>query len=362
MTNDMKSYLKGLKTNFSYEKAVTIIMGNEAADLDSMVSAVAYAWYLNLKDSSINPFPLINIPRADFKLRTEAVYLFKEAGIDVDLLLFSEDVDLKKLDDIGNLSLILVDHNKIAVNQANYEHSIKEILDHHADEKNYPKNTLTDIRPVGSTTTIISELFIRNQKDKITQPLATLLVGTILLDTVNLSKEAGRVTDDDISIVEEMQKVVKLNIAELFDKLQFEKFNVSSLGSYDLLRKDYKEWQMGKLKCGIGAVLQPIEDWIKKDPNVEDACAKFAKEKNLDVLFAMNAFTNPDFTRQLVLFVPNADLRENTRQFLEKSNLGLTPIATGASKAKVCLFYNQANLGISRKKLQPMLNDFFSEM
>jgi exopolyphosphatase len=338
-------------------------MGNEAADLDSMASAVAYAWYLNLNDSSVNAFPLINIPRADFKLRTEAVFLFKEAGIDIDLLLFAEDVDLKRLDAAGNLSLILVDHNKIAANQVDLEHSITAIMDHHADEKSYPQNAVTDIRPVGSTTTIVAESFLSNQKEEMSPALATLLMGTILLDTVNLSKDAGRVTDDDIRIVSEMQKVVNLNIAELFAKLQFEKFNVSSLGSYDLLRKDYKEWQMGAIKCGIGAVLQPIEAWIKKDPDVEEACAGFAKEKNLDVLFAMNAFTNPDFTRQMVLFIPNTDLREKTRKFLEQSDLGLTQIANpGLSKNDVCLLYNQANLGISRKKLQPLLNNFFSEM
>ena len=69
--------------------AVTIVMGNEASDLDSMASAVLYAYYLSLEDPSCNPKALINIPRGDFKLRTEATFLFNEAGIDESVLNFS---------------------------------------------------------------------------------------------------------------------------------------------------------------------------------------------------------------------------------------------------------------------------------
>ena len=120
MNNNMMTWLGSLKNNFSNTKQVTVVMGNEAADLDSMASAVTYAWYLNLSDSSGNYFPLINIPRADFKLRTEAVYLFKEAGVDIDQLLFIEDVDLEKLKAGSNLKLILVDHNKLASSQTGW--------------------------------------------------------------------------------------------------------------------------------------------------------------------------------------------------------------------------------------------------
>ncbi|MCF6334552.1 MAG: hypothetical protein L3J12_02285, partial [Spirochaetales bacterium] len=105
MNADMMTFLKELKSRLSYEKPATVVMGNEAADLDSMVSAVSYAWYLYLLDNQLNPFPYINIPRADFKLRTEAVYLFEKAGIDIESLLFTDDLDLVKLKKAGNLNL-----------------------------------------------------------------------------------------------------------------------------------------------------------------------------------------------------------------------------------------------------------------
>ena len=355
---DMKTYLQGLKNNFSDQKPATIVMGNEAADLDSMASAVTYAWYLHLKDSTKNPFPLINIPRADFKLRTEAVFLFEEAGVDIDHLLFAEDIDLEKLKAGGNLKLVLIDHNKLASSQTGLQEQVTAILDHHADEKSYPSSAVTDIKPVGSAATIVAESFLDDQNDSIKGTAGILMLGTILLDTVNLDPEAGRVTDDDSKAAEEIVDLTGLDSGKLFEKLQFEKFNVSSLGSYDLLRKDYKEWQLGYVKLGIGSVFLPIEDWVSKDPDIASECERYLKERKLDILLAMNAFTSPEFTRQLVIYVPDDSLRADTIAFLEDSDLGLEKLDVNSS-AKSCSFYNQKNLGISRKKLQPILKDHF---
>jgi len=360
MNNDFLSYLKGLKNSISYESPMTVVVGNEAADLDSMASAVMYAYYLSEKDDSVNPLPLINIPRADFKLRTEAVFLFEDAGVDIADLIFAEDIDLAELNAKNLLSLILVDHNKLSSAHTDFQKTITGILDHHADEKNYPDGIYTDIRPVGSAATIVGEFFLKNQREVIEGPVGILLLGTILLDTVNLDPEAGRVTDDDLKIANQIIEISKLDKDALFNKLQFEKFNVSSLGSYDLLRKDYKEWNMGAVKCGIGSVLLPVEQWMSNDPDIVIACDRYLKERELNVLFAMNAFTNPEFTRQIVVYIPDDKLRKDTLKFLESSDLGLKEIDVSSLKyVNNCAFYNQANLGISRKKLQPILKDFF---
>lgn len=362
MNNNLLSYLKGLKDNISYDKPATIIVGNEAADLDSMASAVMYAYYLSLGDESSNPFPLINIPRADFKLRTEAVFLFHEAGVNPDDLLFSEDIDLVKLKEKKLLSLVLVDHNKLSTGHSELKSCVTGILDHHDDENDYPKGIKTDIRPVGSGSTIVGEFFINNQSDFIKGSIGILILGTILLDTVNLDPAAGRVTGDDKLVADRIIEITGLESGTLFEKLQFEKFNVSSLGSYDLLRKDYKEWQMGSVKCGISSVLLSIEQWIEKDSDIVNACDKYLKERNLNVLFAMNAFTNPEFTRQIVAYIPEEKLREKAMDFLEASDLGLTVIDTSSLKnMNGCAFYEQSNLGISRKKLQPLLNEYFDK-
>ena len=356
---NISDYLGNARSSFSSEKKTTIVIGNEAADLDSMASSVTYAYYLSL--SGENAVPVMNIPRNDFALRTEAVYLFGAASINPDKLLFLEDVNLKDLFDKDNLNLVLVDHNVPGSGLAPYESSVKEILDHHADEKKYSSDTKVDIRPVGSAATIVAERYILNNKKNIDGDIGTLLLGTILLDTVNLDEAAGRVTSDDERIARELISLTALDQKTLFEKLQYEKFNVSSLGSYDLLRKDYKEWQLGDIKCGIGSVLMPALDWIKKDSDLLKVFQEYARDRELDVLLAMNAFTDPDFVRNLGVYIPESGLREKTIRFLESSDLGLEILDSGLTgDQNEIAFYSQSNLGISRKKLQPILKDFFT--
>ncbi len=353
----LNDYLAAAKSSFSPERDTTVVIGNEAADLDSMASSVSYAYYLSL--SGVNAIPVMNIPRNDFALRTEAVYLFGEASISLDNLLFLEDINFKVISDKGNLNLVLVDHNVPGAGLAPYEKNLKEILDHHADEKKYPSDVTSDIRPVGSAATIVAERFVKNSKEKIDSDVGKLLLGTILLDTVNLDADAGRVTGDDDKAAKELMTITGLEQKALFDKLQFEKFNVSSLGSYDLLRKDYKEWQLGDVKCGIGSVLMPALDWIKKDSDLLKVFQKYAGDRDLDVLLVMNAYTDPDFVRNLGVFIPDEDLRGKAIKFLESSDLGLEIMDSGFGDGEIA-FYHQGNLGISRKKLQPILNDFFT--
>ena len=358
-TSTIESFLKKTGPGAPPAGKVTVVMGNEAADLDSMASALLFAYYLFLTEPDANPYALINIPRGDFKLRTEAVFLFREAGIDESLLNFSDDLDLEKLADTHKLKLVLVDHNKLASSQAKFEGAITAVLDHHADEGSYPKTAARDIRPVGSTATIVAERFLTNVPGALDATVGTLLMGTILLDTVNLDPEAGRVTAADKAVVEKLASLTGREPQALFDKLQFEKFNVSSLGSYDLLRKDYKEWQMGPVKCGISSVLLSVEQWRQKDRDLIRAFSRYAKERELDLLLAMNAFTTPTFTRELGVYARDSELRPKVIDFLEGSSLDLESLdGSGAENALV--FYRQKNLGMSRKKLQPLLSDFFA--
>jgi len=352
----INSFLKKSGAGIGGSDKAVVVMGNEAADLDSMASAVLYAYYLSIAEPGSTPVPLVNIPRDDFKLRTEAVFLFKEAGIDVDAMNFAGDVDLTALAADGRLGLVLIDHNKLGAGQSELESSVTAILDHHADEKAYPSTAKVDIRPVGSAATIVAESFLNDAAEAVDTSVGTLLLGTILLDTVNLDPEAGRVTDADQAVAEKLSAIISADRDELFGKLQFEKFNVAALGSYDLLRKDYKEWQMGSVKCGIGSVLMSAEAWMKKDSEIATSFGKYLKERNLDVLLAMNAFTEPSFTRHLGVYVPDSERRQKLIEFLEASDLGLEALGAGAGGVA---FYNQKNLGISRKKLQPILVDYF---
>jgi exopolyphosphatase len=75
----LHAYLDRARTLVEQGEARRFVLGNESADLDSMASAVACGYYLTeLAPDGGAPFvPLVNVPRADYKLRTEAVFLFR---------------------------------------------------------------------------------------------------------------------------------------------------------------------------------------------------------------------------------------------------------------------------------------------
>ena len=121
---------------------VTLVMGNEAADLDSIVSAITYALHVtrrscidyewmdrdppdpvtgapngwnNEKESQCElrfAVPYVAVPRADLPLRGDAAWLLDDIGVDVDSIVFADDFDPLALDASGRLrDVVLVDHN-----------------------------------------------------------------------------------------------------------------------------------------------------------------------------------------------------------------------------------------------------------
>ncbi|TVQ35407.1 MAG: hypothetical protein EA384_16270 [Spirochaetaceae bacterium] len=358
----LHSYLRAAQRASDGSGSVHYVIGNEAADLDSMASAVMYAYYAASTaggDAQAAVLPLIDIPRADFKLRTEAVYLFSEAGIDPQLLLFADDVDLDTLHEAGKLKLTLIDHNKPAAARQGLSDCVTAIIDHHKDESLFNGASPRIIEPVGSAATLVAELILKTDQGLLEEGSARLLLGTILLDTVNLDPEAKRATPKDQHIVDTLLALTGADQQKLFEELQQEKFNVSALDSADLLRKDYKEWTLGGNQVGIASVLLPVADWLKKDPTLPDSLAGCAAERGLDVLIAMNAYTDPGFTRELVVYCPDESLRTRLLDCLNGSDLQLKPIDSSRADESTALFA-QGNLAYSRKKLQPLLSDFFA--
>jgi exopolyphosphatase len=218
--------------------------------------------------------------------------------------------------------------------------------------------------PVGSTATLVAEELLATASDLIDINIAMLLIGTILLDTVNLDVEAGRVTPKDVRIVAELLKNFPIEQSEYFENIQREKFNVANLTTTDLLRKDYKEWNFGTVSCGIASVLLSVEQWGEKDNHLCQKFAAYAKTMSLDILLAMNAYKDPAFKRDIVLFCKYAATHDDVVIFLQQQGLELRELEMKdqetCTSGKIS-YYSQGNLGISRKKLQPMLDLFASD-
>ncbi len=132
---------------------------------------------------------------------------------------------------------------------------------------------------------------------------------------------------------------------------------MSALGTRDILRKDYKEYRMGRFLYGMSSALLPLADWIRKDPRIEASFADYRRSRSLDLLVVMSAYTVPAFTRELALHTIDGDLRARLTGFMNGEGVGLSPLpGVDPGAFADTAFYAQAELSQSRKKLQPLLS------
>ncbi len=358
----LNQYLIESKTDINYKAVDLLVMGNEAADLDSMASSLAFAYITatNEKDKTI--VPVMPIIKADFKLRTEAVYVFEQAGINPDNLIFMDELDIEKLLD-RTTGLALIDHNKLSNGFEGHGDKVSVILDHHKDEALYPHARKRIIEPVGSTATLVGEILSEDCPGLADTHLAVLLTGTILLDTVNLDPEAGRVTPKDEVVAKTLMKTCPLGQDQFFKAVQKAKFNTADLSTFDLLRKDYKEFKFDGIRCGIASALLPMVQWGEKDGELGLGFETYVQRRHLDILISMNAYTAPGFSRDLAVYCADPAIHDKLVDFLGENGLELETLCLESQKP--CLqgkisFHIQKNLGISRKKLSPMLDEYFT--
>ncbi|KAJ2772641.1 Exopolyphosphatase [Coemansia nantahalensis] len=318
---------------------LTLVLGNESADLDSIVSSIVLAYALTLAAGSGAgaAIPVINARRADMALRPECDLLLRTTlaaeggGSGVGDLTFLDDIDLAAMTQRyaapggasgdGRLDVWLVDHNAPASRLAALEPFVRGIVDHHVDEGRCLHATWRQITPVGSCATLVAarlrELTHTAGPGVVDAPLAKLLLAAILVDTSNLNPAAQRATDTDIENVDWLASLVdwrqpaatvasdadaeadipSLDVgstAELYRVLDKLKGHVSHLSAEDLLRKDYKQWEVpdaaGRVwTVGISSVSYRLRKWLKRDgrAGIETAVGAWIASQGLDLALVM---------------------------------------------------------------------------
>ncbi|NWW96205.1 PRUN1 Exopolyphosphatase, partial [Rhynochetos jubatus] len=337
-----------------------VVMGNEACDLDSTVSALALAFFLaKTSPASKAAFiPVLNIPRADFALRTETTFLLREEGIPASSLIFRDEIDLGGLHRAGLLSLTLVDHHVLPSADAALEGAVVEVLDHRPLERDRVPGCRVTAEPVGSCATLVTERIARGPLGVLDRPTAALLHGTILLDCVNLSPAAGKVTPRDVACVSLLEE----SFPELpprdtvFQALQAAKFDVSGLTTEQMLRKDLKVVSGGELLLATSAIYVDLETFLRRPGLLQDLDA-FCRARGYAGLVAMMISFNErnEPSRQLAVYSRHETLRGAVCRALEKVTepaLQLQPLPSPWSCVGT---YGQGNAAASRKKVLPIL-------
>ncbi|ORX72667.1 DHH phosphoesterase [Linderina pennispora] len=316
------NFLKSLGNNTAllhnptiHQGKLALVLGNESADLDSMVSSVGLAYALSAQYPDTQHIPVINVNRSDLALRPECDLLLRETlmteGGSIDDLTFIDDFNLQMVTDQGDIGIWLADHNAPASRQSFLERYVVGIVDHHADEGKSQGAKVRQIETVGSCSTLVAER-IKGLGDLVEPTLARMLLAPILIDTTNLSPAAKRATPKDIdmagwltpqvdctpmaegNVTADNETLAVADPAQLFKTLDKLKGKVSHLSSRDLLRKDYKQWQVADpsgtaWSVGISSISYRLKKWLKRDgkKDIKNAIQSWVAEQKLDIALVM---------------------------------------------------------------------------
>ncbi len=152
-----------------------------------------------------------------------------------------------------NVQVILVDHNE--PNQAieGVEHYIiQEIVDHHrinTFKTRYPIMLIN--KPVGSTSTIITNMY-RENRIPIPKDIAALLLCGILSDTLIL--KSATTTEYDELTAEYLSNITELDIQQLGNDIIKSGSHIGERSASEVIHQDMKDYTEGKFKYTVSQI------------------------------------------------------------------------------------------------------------
>ncbi|KUK99410.1 MAG: Inorganic pyrophosphatase/exopolyphosphatase [Parcubacteria bacterium 32_520] len=213
------------------------IVGHKSPDTDAVCSAIAYSEYLKHKGIKA-------VPTICGELNPETKYVLEYFNVEEPISMCSTE----------NRRVILVDYNEDSQGFAGLENArVVEVIDHHKIGFSSSNPIRFEIRPYGSTATIIAKKMFNNATFEITKPIAGILLSAILSDTVIF--KSSTTTSMDVKIAEELSKIAEIEDVERFGiELKKKKSSLSGMTGEQIINADFKTFEVGNNSFGIGQV------------------------------------------------------------------------------------------------------------
>lgn len=190
-----------------------------------------------------------------------------------DYTLDRDQIDLQNVQNNADkqLELILVDHHTLASGDVALKPSVVTIIDHRPLDPAWSwPNVLLNIETVGSCATLVARNVLQKNPDILNAQLSSFLrgkhyldnglllidthktifniqypifsAGPILIDTYNMSDEAGRATTIDVDVLNALEQLGRLTSdrTKTFKKIMHAKMDISELTLEELMIKDLK--------------------------------------------------------------------------------------------------------------------------
>ncbi len=280
-------------------KNKTISIGHKNPDTDSALSAILVSRF----GKKIFGFDVEAVTAGSVNNETKYI---------LNLFKIKKPRVLKK---IKNEKVILVDTTEPSqIIDGLTEENLTAIVDHHnLGGLKSMKPIYARIEPIGCTGSVIYKI-LREKNIKIDKTSAILMIACIISDTLNFHSPTS--TDEDKKVFKELNKIAKLDIKKFVRNLFAAKSSLEGISVKDIVDKDYKKFEMGKSKVGIGVweTTDPESVNLQKDKIIKALADKKKKEK-MDYMF----FAVVDIIRNNTYFY----IIESEEEMLARSVFGI---------------------------------------
>lgn len=218
------------------------LVGHKPPDLDTIASAVEYTEFLNklkrYEDAEL-------IPTRPGEPNKETKFLFEKFEVEIPKPL--DDFEVRESD-----AFILVDHNeKSQRHEKVVNEQIVEVIDHHKAKVEFGTPVRIDIKPLGSTSTLIYNHF-EMHNIKPSNEVLGLILASILSDTQGLI--SSTTTKLDSKYANQIAMNLRLNIDELTFEIFEKKSDITGLSPEEIATRDYKVFDFDGTKVFINQV------------------------------------------------------------------------------------------------------------
>ena len=219
------------------------VTGHKSPDSDTVGSSIAYASLLRELGYDAHPVVLGDI-------NNETRYILETGGLEIPML----------LDDAAGCNMVLVDHSEYSQSAEGLrDANVITIIDHHGDGSVTTGSQLIyDARPLGSTATIIWIRY-RNYGIEPDPKTAYAMAGSILSDTHNLQSDATTFADREA--LKALSLLAGISDTDaLYQGMYQATMSYEGMTDEEIFFSDYKEYERGGKKFGIGCVNAYDED------------------------------------------------------------------------------------------------------
>ncbi|KAL6083986.1 hypothetical protein STEG23_002505 [Scotinomys teguina] len=201
---------------------VHAVIGSKSCDLDSLISAFTYAYFLDkVSPPGVLCLPVLNIPRTEFNYFTETRFILEELNISESFHIFRDEINLHELNDEGKLSITLVGSHVLGSEDRTLEAVVVRVIN----------------------------------------------PGSILFKWMTMDPELPEKQEDILSILEEQFPNLPPR-DDIISVLQETQLSAQGLSLEQTMLKDLKELSDGEIKVAVSTVNMtlesgylPIFDW-----------------------------------------------------------------------------------------------------